>query len=39
MGGEHKLPTKVLEKAAQSGGELAPNVLLLGESRDHKALF
>lgn len=32
MGGEHKLPQKILEKAAQTGGELAPNILLLDKA-------
>jgi hypothetical protein len=30
MGGEHKIPVKVQEKAASTGGELVPNLLLLG---------
>ena len=31
MGGEHKIPVKVQEKAAMTGGELVPNLLLLGQ--------
>ena len=30
MGGEHKIHVKVQEKAASTGGELVPNLLLLG---------
>ncbi|KAG8839834.1 hypothetical protein FRB91_006781 [Serendipita sp. 411] len=32
MGGQNKIPSKILEKAVQTGGELAPNLLLLDKA-------